>query len=152
MFVYTEDNTFQRFRECNLKGFQVMRVNEWIEHNGEDVLFLDQSTDAWATLHPQAMPLKQELDRERQRTVRDMMRFQQACAELAKILRRTEATSGGGKGGSSYVAGACPNHVLFLSSLLLSLSSYTQVIQGKLRLLIPYQDIDIHRLTFHRLT
>ncbi|XP_063074881.1 uncharacterized protein LOC134465255 [Engraulis encrasicolus] len=112
-----EDNTFQRFRECNLKGFQVMRVNEWIEHNGEDVLFLDQSTDAWATLHPQAMPLKQELDRERQRTVRDRMRFQQACAELAKILRRTEATSGGGMAG---VLAPLLAVVIFLGLILVS--------------------------------
>ncbi|KAL2097951.1 hypothetical protein ACEWY4_007158 [Coilia grayii] len=89
-----EDHTYQHFRECKLKGYQVVRVNEWIQHNGKDILSLDPSTDTWSTLHPQAVLLKQELDRETELTVRDRLRFQEACAELVKKLCHTDSTSG----------------------------------------------------------
>lgn len=73
-----------------------MHISDRIKHNGKDYLSLDQTTDTWVALDPQAVFLKKELDRDSERTVRDRMCFQEACTELMKDLNQSYSASKGG--------------------------------------------------------
>ncbi|XP_041955550.1 uncharacterized protein LOC121714307 [Alosa sapidissima] len=92
-FNNTENHTYQRFRECKFIGHQLIHVSEQIMHNGKEFLSLDQTTDTWTALDPQALSLKEVLDRDSERTVQDRMRFQETCAELLKELTHSDSAS-----------------------------------------------------------
>lgn len=73
----------------------MIHVSDQIVHNGKDILSLDQTTDTWTALDPKAFFLKEELDRDHERTVQDRVRFQEACTELLKELSHSQSVPRG---------------------------------------------------------
>lgn len=72
-----------------------MHVSDQIMRNGKGLLSLDERTDTWTALDPQAFFLKEELDRDHENIVQERVRLQEACTELLKEHRHTQSAPRG---------------------------------------------------------
>lgn len=91
-FNNTDDHTtYQRCRKCRFSGYQLIHVSDQIMRNGQRLLSLDERTDTWTALDPQAFFLKEKLDRDHENIVQERVRFQEACTELLKEHRHSQS-------------------------------------------------------------
>ncbi|KAJ8274223.1 hypothetical protein COCON_G00088480 [Conger conger] len=85
-FNHTEANnhTYQRTRECVVKGLRVLQVSDRIHYDGAEYLSLDSGASTWRAAVPQALALKRQWDSGR--TERHTIHLRNGCTELIKAF------------------------------------------------------------------
>ncbi|KAG7457014.1 hypothetical protein MATL_G00241870 [Megalops atlanticus] len=87
------NHTYQRLRECWVEGNGMLRVSERIQYDGKNYLSLESTRDTWTAAVPQALQLKEQLDRDPARTGKQRMHLQNRCTELLKEITRSQTFS-----------------------------------------------------------
>ncbi|XP_036410623.1 H-2 class I histocompatibility antigen, K-Q alpha chain isoform X2 [Megalops cyprinoides] len=87
------NHTYQRLLECRVEGNGMLTMSERIQYDGKNYLSLESTRDAWIAAVPQALQMKEELDRDPARTGLQSMHLQNRCTELLKEITRSEHSS-----------------------------------------------------------
>nr|XP_055058451.1 uncharacterized protein LOC129442424 [Misgurnus anguillicaudatus]XP_055058481.1 uncharacterized protein LOC129442439 [Misgurnus anguillicaudatus] len=78
--------TYMRLRECNLRGYEVLRLSDRFQMNGRDYLVLEPQADSWTVLVPEANDLKKTWALETDLTRLEKTQLKEDCKEFVKQI------------------------------------------------------------------
>lgn len=82
----TNNCTYMRLRECNLRGYEVLRLSDRFQRNGRDYLVLEPQADSWTVLVPEANDLKKTWALETDLTRLEKTHLKEDCEEFVKQM------------------------------------------------------------------